>query len=67
MVLNDKQQNIISAQMFCILFELIQLKQEDSLTVRPESLRLGFYILEVDIKLLPTVLSETGSNEETWE
>lgn len=36
-----------------------------SLTVAPESLGLSLYILEVDIEILPSGLSETGDNEST--
>lgn len=50
-----------------MLLKLIKPRLEGSLTVAPESLRLGFYILEVDIKILPRGLSETDHNESTQE
>lgn len=43
------------------------LLQTCSLTVAPESLRLGFYILEVDVKILPRGGSGTGKSTEQWQ
>lgn len=38
----------------------INCNTQNSLTVAPESLRLCFYILEVDVKILPRGSPETG-------
>lgn len=38
-------------------------RADGSLTVPPEGVRLGFYILEVDVKILPGVLSGKDNDD----
>ncbi len=56
-VLKTESSIIRSYKHLYALTELVQLMLDGLLTVAPEGLRLGFYILEVDVKILPRGLS----------